>query len=62
MALEEDGRDVAPAKDVDLSEDMEQLKEHIEQITTALEESEAERGWRHGQRLKRWRKRESNSN
>ena len=35
--------DVAPAKDVDLSEDMEQLKEHIEQITTALEESEAEK-------------------
>ena len=35
--------DVAPAKDVDLSEDMEQLKEHIEQITTAFEESEAEK-------------------
>ena len=35
--------DVAPAKDVDLSQDMEQLKEHIEQITTALEESEAEK-------------------
>ena len=35
--------DVAPAKDVDLSEDMEQLKKHIEQITTALEESEAEK-------------------
>ena len=35
--------DVAPAKDVDLSQDMEQLTEHIEQITTALEESEAEK-------------------
>jgi len=35
--------DVAPAKDTDLSQDMEQLKEYIAQLTTALEESEVEK-------------------
>lgn len=35
--------DVAPAKDTDLIQDVEQLKEHISQLTTALEESEVEK-------------------